>query len=130
MSVPITAPSGPTWSASQAATDPLPAPSSRHRQPGPTPVRVRGPKVSVSNAASSASERAVVSSRSLVSRYSGSLTGAPYASAGEAHPAVDAQHLAGRVRPAHQVEVRLGGLVRCPGTRHRLASRHRGDPLR
>lgn len=45
MSVATTRPSAPTWSASQRATEPPPAPTSRHRHPGATPTARRRSKV-------------------------------------------------------------------------------------
>jgi hypothetical protein len=45
MSVTSTFPEGPTRSAIQAATEPLPPPTSRQRQPGPMPVVSRKRKV-------------------------------------------------------------------------------------
>ena len=81
-SVATTRPADPTCVANQAAIDPPPAPSSRHRHPGATPIRPRCPVVTKSKASSNASKRATVSSRAFVRRYSDSPTASRYVATG------------------------------------------------
>jgi hypothetical protein len=68
MSVASTRPDGPTRSASHAGTLAPPAPTSQHRQPGPTLTAARCRKVTGSNSSDIASNRRPASTCRLSSR--------------------------------------------------------------